>query len=236
MNVAWHVTDVTSLPLNRAELAAVEERARAEGYQHVWLDCVATDTRLVRWYQREGYYPAHVVAAIRPRVMRLQKDLAAARALGKMFEDWQPELTGTLLFVIDADQVLLIDKKTGHGAGKINAPGGKLENGETPVACAVRETLEEVGIVVADPQLMARLKFADTLASQWYGFVFVAHAYTGTAIETAEADPRWYALDDIPYDSMWQDDRIWLPLVLSSQQVEGEFLFDDGTLRAHRIV
>jgi hypothetical protein len=47
MDVAWHVDDVMALPLNRADLAATEERARVEGFQHVWLDCVANDSRLV---------------------------------------------------------------------------------------------------------------------------------------------------------------------------------------------
>ena len=42
---------------------------------------------------------------------------------------WQPELVGTLLFVVDQQRVLLIEKKTGHGMGKINAPGGKWEIG-----------------------------------------------------------------------------------------------------------
>ena len=37
---------------------------------------------------------------------------------------------------------MLIRKKRGHGAGKINGPGGKLHPGETPVVCAVRETLD----------------------------------------------------------------------------------------------
>lgn len=234
-DAVWHVHDAMALPRGRIKLAAMEESARDAGFEHLWLDCAVHETMLVRWYEREGYYPADVKAASGSEVLRLEKNLVAARELELMFEDWEPELTGTLLFVIDADRVLLIDKKTGHGAGKINAPGGKLEEGETPAACAVRETLEEVGIRVARPRLMARLKFADTLASQWYGYVFVVHEHGGMAIETAEADPHWYALDAIPYDRMWQDDRIWLPRVLSGHPVEGEFLFDDGRLRAHRI-
>ena len=45
-------------------------------------------------------------------------------------QHWQPDLIGTLVFVLSNDDVLLIHKKTGHGQGKISAPGGKLESGE----------------------------------------------------------------------------------------------------------
>lgn len=29
--------------------------------------------------------------------------------------------------------------------------------------------------------------------------------------------PQWFAFADIPYDQMWEDDRIWLPLLLNEQ-------------------
>ena len=58
-------------------------------------------------------------------------------------EAWQPEFVGTLLFLVDRNRVLLIEKKTGHGMGKINAPGGKWDIGESLMACARREMLEE---------------------------------------------------------------------------------------------
>ena len=35
---------------------------------------------------------------------------------------WQPELIGTLVFLVDNERVLLIEKLTGHGQGKINGP------------------------------------------------------------------------------------------------------------------
>jgi 8-oxo-dGTP diphosphatase len=221
--------------LGRSMLAALEERARSSGFDHVRLDCVAGNDTLVRFYQRDGYYPVGIRTAFGTRVLRLEKNLCAARELSRMLEEWQPDLTGTLLFVVEGQRVLLIHKKTGHGAGKINAPGGKLEDGETPEACAVRETYEEVGIRVRNPRLMARLKFADSVAEQWLGYVYLASDYTGAIAESPEANPHWYALNAIPYHRMWQDDRIWLPLVLAGHEVEGEFLFRDGSLRAHRL-
>ncbi|MEO1370466.1 MAG: NUDIX domain-containing protein, partial [Acidobacteriota bacterium] len=52
---------------------------------------------------------------------------------------WRPTDRATLVFVIDGGRILLIRKKRGLGAGKVNGPGGRLEAGETPVQCAVRE-------------------------------------------------------------------------------------------------
>ena len=46
------------------------------------------------------------------------------------------------------DQVLVCQRKQGALAGKWEFPGGKLENGETPEECLVREIQEELGITI----------------------------------------------------------------------------------------
>ena len=43
------------------------------------------------------------------------------------WDGWIPEIRATLMFVREGDQVLLIRKLRGIGAGKINAPGGKID-------------------------------------------------------------------------------------------------------------
>jgi len=41
---------------------------------------------------------------------------------------------------------------------------------------------------------------------------------------------RWFALTEIPYDEMWQDDEHWLPLLLDGMRFNGDFYFNgDGT-------
>ena len=40
-------------------------------------------------------------------------------------------------------------------------------------------------------------------------------------------NPSWYGLDEIPYDSMWVDDILWLPKVLKGKQLNAEFLFNE---------
>src|SRR5512136_179536 len=47
---------------------------------------------------------------------------------------WEPTERANLCFVIRDGQILLIRKKRGLGAGKMNGPGGRLEAGETALA------------------------------------------------------------------------------------------------------
>ena len=63
---------------------------------------------------------------------------------------WRAKDPATLVFVVKDPSVLLIRKKRGLGAGKINAPGGRLEQGETPLEAAIRETREEVCVTPLD--------------------------------------------------------------------------------------
>ena len=75
------------------------------------------------------------------------------------WDGWQPADVATLLFVIRGGQALLIRKLRGLGAGKINAPGGRTEPGETLVETAIRETREEVGVTPIAPRLRGELRF-----------------------------------------------------------------------------
>jgi 8-oxo-dGTP diphosphatase len=43
------------------------------------------------------------------------------------WDSWQAKDPATLVFVIREGRILLIDKKTGLGKGKVNGPGGKVE-------------------------------------------------------------------------------------------------------------
>ncbi|MGA1129362.1 MAG: NUDIX domain-containing protein, partial [Chthoniobacterales bacterium] len=51
---------------------------------------------------------------------------------------WQPTERANLCFVTRGDEVLLIHKKRGLGAGKSHGPGGRIEPGETAAEAAVR--------------------------------------------------------------------------------------------------
>ena len=65
---------------------------------------------------------------------------------------WRPDMRATLMFIRDGHEVLLMRKLRGIGAGKINAPGGKIEPGETPLEGAIRETQEELLVTPLKPR------------------------------------------------------------------------------------
>jgi 8-oxo-dGTP diphosphatase len=151
------------------------------------------------------------------------------------WEAWQPEEIATLLFVVQEDSVLLIRKKRGLGAGKINGPGGRLEAGETPLECAIRETNEELLINPLNVRPAGELLFHAEDMPRIHGHVFVATDFEGTPTETDEAIPIWYRIDEIPFEEMWDDDRLWLGEVLNGKSVMGYFTFVEETLLDHRV-
>lgn len=146
--------------------------------------------------------------------------------------DWQPEIRATLMFVVRDGRVLLIRKKRGIGAGKVNGPGGKFEPGETPLQCVLREVREELLIDVKDAREMGTLHFSFACKSipEILCHVFLATRYEGTPSETDEAEPFWQSVETIPYELMWEDDRFWLPAMLEGKTFEAYFTFEKDSL------
>ena len=151
--------------------------------------------------------------------------------------DWRPLERATLVYLVRGESVLLIRKLRGHGAGKVNAPGGRVEAGESVEACAIREVAEEVGMRVNALALRALLRYHDPAQGfAMAGFAFVSSDFQGTPSRTGEADPFWCPIDAIPYDEMWENDRIWLPRVLQGQRIRADFRLCRDRLVAHAVV
>tara|TARA_Y100000588_G_scaffold388630_1_gene489279 strand:- start:4775 stop:5281 length:507 start_codon:yes stop_codon:yes gene_type:complete len=149
---------------------------------------------------------------------------------------WKPVDEATLIFVIRRNQILLIRKKRGLGAGKINGPGGRLEKGETPDDCVARELYEELCIRPVKPVKFGEHRFQFLDGYSIYVHVYQASGYIGTPIETEEAIPMWFSIDAIPFDEMWEDDRLWLPLLLEEKHFSGYWIFENDRMIDHRLV
>ena len=141
----------------------------------------------------------------------------------------------TLVFVVRGGRILLIRKKRGLGAGKINGPGGRLEPGESPEAGAVREVEEELCVTPVGLHALGENRFQFVDGYSIHVFVFTASGCRGEPTETDEAAPLWADLDAIPYTEMWEDDPLWLPLVLAGRSFSGRFLFDGDAMLDHAL-
>jgi 8-oxo-dGTP diphosphatase len=146
------------------------------------------------------------------------------------WQAWEPEQRATLLFVLRGSRVLLIHKKRGLGAGKINAVGGRLDPGETPHQAALRETDEELCIQPIEVTECGDLSFQFIDGLSIFVTVYQATDYVGVPTETDEARPLWFDINQIPYDRMWADDALWVPLMLKGTGFSGRFIFDENEM------
>ncbi len=143
---------------------------------------------------------------------------------------WQGEIHATLMFIVKDGRILLIEKKRGLGAGKINGPGGKIDPGETPDECVIRETQEELVITPIGSRKLGELWFAMSDCPDILCHVYRADDHAGTPTETDEATPVWTDVGEIPFHRMWEDDRHWLPLLLAETTFHGRFVFEGESM------
>ncbi|WP_181136387.1 8-oxo-dGTP diphosphatase [Rathayibacter sp. AY1F3] len=115
-------------------------------------------------------------------------------------------------------EVLLGRKRRGLGEGRVVAPGGKLEPGESPVDAAVRELEEEAGLVALPADLEPRgvldYSFPHRAAWSQRSHVFLCRRVAGEVTESSELAAAFVPVDEVPFDRMWDDARLWLPDVL----------------------
>jgi 8-oxo-dGTP diphosphatase len=149
---------------------------------------------------------------------------------------WHAKDPATLVFVFRDDEVLLINKKTGLGKGKVNAPGGKVDPGETPEAAAVRECREELHITVSNLEYCGEHRFQFVDGYSIHVWVYRTDKYDGVPTESEEARPLWVNQEEIPFEQMWEDDAIWIPKMLRGEIFTGRWIFDGDRMLDYELL
>jgi len=109
---------------------------------------------------------------------------------------------GVAAIILAEKRLLLIRRKGAHGEGTWAVPGGHLDFGESPAACAIREVREEVGLAVTDPRCIALTN--DIFASEDKHYITiwmrVECADAGLVIPAADevSEWGWFPLDVLP--------------------------------------
>jgi len=145
----------------------------------------------------------------------------------------------TLVYIIQNGQVLLAEKKKGEiGTGIVVGPGGKLDEGETLEACAVRETFEEWGITISEEDLAktAVITFYVAGNPDFEVHVFLTSPFEGELKETADAYmPKWYPITRLPLEKIFDGDRHWLPEALQGKKFCAHVYYKERAKNFERI-
>jgi len=146
----------------------------------------------------------------------------------------------TLCYLKRAGQTLMIHrvkKQNDVHEGKWNGLGGKLEQGETPEECALREIREESGLIARNPQLKGLLTFpAFSKGETWYAFVYVVREFAGELIDSQEGNLQWIDDEQLFQLNLWEGDYIFLPWLERPGFFSAKFVYQDGRLMEHAVV
>jgi 8-oxo-dGTP diphosphatase len=145
----------------------------------------------------------------------------------------------TLCYVRNQGKTLMIHrikKQDDMHAGKWNGLGGKLEPGESPEECVIREVLEESGLRIRNPRLHGFLTFPGFANDEdWYAFVFSASEFEGQLIDSQEGNLAWINDEQLFELPLWEGDFIFLPWLNQDNFFSGKFVYQDGHLVNHNV-
>ena len=140
-------------------------------------------------------------------------------------------ILSTLIYALRGDQVLMLYRHKEPNLDLWVAPGGKIEPGESPRECAIRELWEETGLYALNPELRAIITEVSPLPDyQWLMFVYRTQVADGEAVgDDREGRLRWFPVDEAPHLPIPQADALFYPLVIDPQgpAVELKFWYNE---------
>ena len=146
---------------------------------------------------------------------------------------------GTLCYVKKDNKTLMlhrIKKENDMHEGKWNGLGGKLENGESPEECVIREVKEESGLEIKNPKLKGILTFPAFDGNEdWYVFVFIAEEFKGELIDSPEGKLEWIDDDKLTQLNLWEGDKLFLEWLNEDKCFSGKFIYENGKLVSYEV-
>ena len=125
-------------------------------------------------------------------------------------------INSTLCYITRADEVLMlhrVKKKNDLNQDKWIGIGGKIEEGESPDDCLLREAREETGLTLTSWKSRGVVTFLSDQAEGEYMYLFTADGFSGTLKECDEGDLQWIRRDFLNALPKWEGDQIFLDLL-----------------------
>lgn len=109
----------------------------------------------------------------------------------------KPVRRGVKVFVFNNERVLLV--RLGYGKRKYALPGGGVERGEFLEDAAVREVLEESGIIITEPKYIGSRTYTTEYKTAEVAYFHARTEIADITIDGQEIiDAGWFTLQELP--------------------------------------
>ncbi len=125
-------------------------------------------------------------------------------------------INSTLCYIEKDGKYLMLcrnRKKNDCNFGKWIGVGGKLEEGEGPENCLLREVREETGLLLTDYRIRGIVTFVSDKWETEQMYLFTAVGFEGELCGCDEGTLEWVSKSKISELSLWAGDRIFLRLI-----------------------
>ena len=107
-----------------------------------------------------------------------------------------------------------IKKENDENKDKWIGIGGKIEEGESPHECIVREVREEAGLNILNPTLRAIITFVSDIFGTQYMYLFKATSFSGKLnTDCNEGVLEWIEKSMLYNMPIWEGDKIFFKLL-----------------------
>lgn len=125
-------------------------------------------------------------------------------------------VNSSLCYIIKEDCYLMlhrVKKDNDINKDKWIGIGGKLEDGESPYDCVIRETMEETALRLIRPDYRGIVTFVteDGYTEQMH--LFTCDNFSGEIGECSEGELEWVKKEDVFSLPIWEGDKIFLRLI-----------------------
>lgn len=144
----------------------------------------------------------------------------------------------TLCYIKENDKVLMLyrnKKEQDMNQGKWIGVGGKLEPGETPEECLLREVYEETGLRLTSYKFCGQVNFILDAWEDEVTYLYLADSYEGRLTEAdgrpdrflcPEGELAWIEKDRIMELNLWEGDRQFLGALIEGETIDLTLHYD----------
>jgi 8-oxo-dGTP diphosphatase len=127
----------------------------------------------------------------------------------------------TLCYIEKDEQYLML-----HRTKKVHDPnkdkwlgvGGKLEKGETPEDCVLREVREETGLILKTYQYRGKIYFYSDIYDDELMYLYTATSFEGNLIDCNEGELAWIHKEEVLNLNLWEGDQVFLKKLLQEEE------------------